>query len=56
MTDRDNPSNIQYSGEPISKEDADNLLNAIRSIMNEHKLNFGPAVDFYIKQRIKEGK
>jgi|HubBroStandDraft_3_1064219.scaffolds.fasta_scaffold00924_14 hypothetical protein len=46
-------ANVHHTGIVVSAAEADAWQAEIREIMAERKLNFGPAVDVYIKERRK---
>lgn len=43
-------SNVQHTG-TISRADADQQTEAVKKIMAEQGLNYGPAYDVYIKRQ-----
>jgi len=45
---------VEHTGKTIPVEEADKFLAEIRKIMQEQKLNFGPAVEFYTKMKRDE--
>lgn len=44
--------NIQHTGATVSEADADRQTEAIKTVMAERKLDYGPALDLCIRARV----